>query len=59
MVKNKPTNVGDLRNMGSIPGSRRSPGRGNDNPLRYSCLGNPMDGGALQTTVHGFTKSWT
>ena len=59
MVKNKPTNVGDLRDMGSIPGSGRSPGRGNGNPLQYSCLGKPMDGGALQTTLYGFTKSWT
>ena len=37
----------------------RSPGEGNDNPLQYSCLGNPMDGGAWQTTVRGVAKSWT
>ena len=43
-------NVGDL---GSIPGSGRSPGEGNGNPLQYSCLENPMEGGALQATVHG------
>ena len=37
----------------------RSPGGGNDNPLQYSCLGNPMDRGAWRDTVHGVTKSWT
>ena len=41
---------------GSIPGSGRSPGEGNGNPLQYSCLGNSMDGGAWQATVHGFTR---
>ena len=40
-------------NMGLIPGSRRSPGEGNDHPLQYSCLGNPMDRGAWWATVHG------
>ena len=49
-------NVGDL---GLIPGSGRSPGEGNGNPLQYSCLENPMDGGAWWATVHGVTKSWT
>ena len=44
---------------GSIPGSDRSPGEGNGNPLQYSCLGNPMDRGDWQTTVHGVAKSWT
>ena len=48
--------VGDL---GSIPGSGRSSGEGNGNPLQYSCLENPMDGGALYATVHGVTKSRT
>ena len=43
---------------GSIPGSGRSPGEGNGNPLQYPCLENPMDGGAWQTTVHGVAKSW-
>ena len=38
--------------MGSIPGLERSPGGGNGNPLQYSCLGNPMDGGAWWATVH-------
>ena len=42
--------------MGSIPGSERSPGKGNDNPLQYSCLGNPMDRGAWQATVHEVTR---
>ena len=43
-------NAGDL---GSIPGLGRSPGEGNDNPLQYSCLENPMDKGAWQATVYG------
>ena len=41
---------------GLIPGSRRSPGEGNGNPLQYSCLGNPLDRGAWQATVHGVRK---
>ena len=49
-------NAGDL---GSIPGPGRSPGEGNGNPLQYSCLENPMDREAWQTTVHGISKSWT
>ena len=49
-VKASACNVGDL---GSIPGSGRSPGEGNGNPLQYSCLENPMDGGAWWATVHG------
>ena len=48
--------AGDER---SIPGSGRSSGEGNGNPLQYSCLENPMGGGAWQATVHGVTKSWT
>ena len=44
---------------GSIPGSGRSPGEGNDNPLQYSHLGNPMNRGAWQATVHGVVKSRT
>ena len=52
-VKNLPANTGD---MGSISGSGRSPGAGNGNPLQYSYLGNPMDRGAWQATVHGTTK---
>ena len=49
-------NVGDL---GSIPGSGRSTGEGNGNPLQYSYLENPMDGGAWWATVHRVAKSWT
>ena len=45
--------------LGSIPGSRRSPGEENGNPLQYSCLENPMDRGAWQATVHGIAKSQT
>ena len=46
-------------NPGSIPGSERSPGEGNGNPLQHSCLKNPMDGGTWQATVHGVAKNWT
>ena len=52
-LRRLPCNAGDL---GSIPGSGRSPGEGNSNPLPYSCLGNPMDKRAWQATVHGVTK---
>ena len=48
-------NAGDL----VFPGSGRSPGEGNGNPLQYSCLGNPMDRGAWRAMVHGVVKSWT
>ena len=44
---------------GSIPGSGRSPGEGNGNPLQYSCLENPRDGGAWWAAVYGVAKSWT
>ena len=50
------SNVGD---RGSIPGLTRSPGEGNDNPLQYSCLENPIDRGAWWATVHGIAKSRT
>ena len=53
MVKNPPANTGD---GDSIPGSGRSPGGGNGNPLQYSCLENPMDGGAWWATVYGVAK---
>ena len=59
VVKNLPTNEGVLRDKGLIPGSGRSPGKGNDNPLHFSCLGSPMDRGAWQVTVLGVAKSWT
>ena len=49
----------DAGDPGSIPGLGRSPGEGNGNPLQYSCLENPMDGGAWWATVHGVTKSPT
>ena len=45
--------------VGSIPGSGRSPGDGNGNPLQYSCLGNAMDRGAWGATVHGVAESDT
>ena len=54
MVKNPPASVGD---MGSIPGTVKSPGERNGNPLQYSCLGNPMDRGAWQATVRGGAES--
>ena len=57
MVKNLPANAGVIGDMGSIPGLGRSPGEGNDNPLQYSCLENPMDRRAWQATVHGIVKS--
>ena len=47
VVKNPPANAGDARDAGSIPGSERSPGVGNGNPLQYSCLENPMDRGLV------------
>ena len=53
-VKNPPVNAGDA---GLIPGSGRSPGEGNGNPLQYTCLENPMDRGAWWATVHGVAKS--
>ena len=53
VVKNPPANAEDV---GSIPGSEKSPGEGNDNPLQYSCLGNPMDRGGWWVTVHGVVK---
>ena len=49
--------AGNAGDPGSIPGSGRSPGEGNSNPLQYSCLENPMEGEAWYTTVHGVTKS--
>ena len=53
VVKNPPANA---REAGLIPGSGRSPGEGNGNPLQYSCLENPVDRGAWRATVHGVTK---
>ena len=59
VVKNAPTNAGDVTDMGSIPGSGRSPGGGHGNPLQYSCLESPMDRGAWQATVRRVAQSWT
>ena len=56
MVKNPSANEGDA---GSVPGLGRSQVQGNGNPLQYFCLGNPMDSGAWQATVHGVSKSRT
>ena len=55
-VKASACNAGDL---GLIPGLGRTPGEGNGNPLQYSCLENPVDGGAWWATAHGVAKSWT
>ena len=59
VVKNPPANAGDIRDVGSIPESGRSPGEGYGNALQYSCLGNLMDRGAWQVTVHRVAKSRT
>ena len=56
VVKNLPDKAGA---MGLIPGLGRTPGEKNGNPLQYSCLGNLMDRGACQATVHGVAKSQT
>ena len=57
VVKNPPVKAGEAGDTGSIPGLGRSPGEGNGNPLQYSFLGNPMDRGAGQATVHGVAKN--
>ena len=59
VVKNQPAKAGDVKDAGSIPGLGRSPGGENGHPLQYSCLENPMDGGAWWATVHGVTESRT
>ena len=59
VVKNPPTNAGDVRDTGLIPGSGRCPGGGNGTSLQYSCLESPVDRGAWWSTVHGVTKSQT
>ena len=56
VVRNPHANAEDVRDMGSIPGSRRSPGGGHGNPLQHSCLENPMDRVAWQATVHGIAE---
>ena len=57
VVKKLPDNAGDTGDVGSVPGSGRSPGVGNGNPFQYSCLENSMDRGAWQATDHGL-QSW-
>ena len=57
MIKNFPASVGDVKDLGWIPGLGRSPGGGYDNPLQYSCLENPTDRAAWKTTVHRVAKS--
>ena len=59
MVKNLPANAGDLKDMGSVPGSGKTPGGGHSNPIQYSWLEKPMDRGAWWATVYRVTKSWT
>ena len=56
VVKNPPANAEDT---GLVPGLGRTPGEGNGNPLQYSCLGNFMDRGTWQATVHGVAKTQT
>ena len=57
VVKNLPASVGDRSDVGSIPGSGRSPGGGHGNTVQYSCLENPMDRGIRQATVHSVANS--
>ena len=59
MVKNLPASVGDVKDVGSIPGLGRSPGGGNGNPVQYSCLENHKDRGTWQATVHRVAMSRT
>ena len=57
VVKNLPANAEDAGDVGSLSGLGRCSGEGNDNPIQYSCLENPMDSGAWRTTVHEITDS--
>ena len=59
VVKNLLANAGNVRDMGLIPGSGRSPGGGQGNLLQYSCLENPMDRGTWWAMVHKVAKSRT
>ena len=59
VVNNLSANARDVRDVSLIPGPGRSPGGGHGNPLQYSCLENPMDGGAWRATVHRVEKSQT
>ena len=56
VIKNLPAKAGQARDVGLIPGSGRSPGVGNGNPLQYFCLENSTDRGVWQATVHGVAK---
>ena len=58
VVKNLPASAGDKRDMGSNPGSGKSPGVGSGNPLQSSCLENPMDRETWPATVHGVAQNW-
>ena len=57
VVKSLPANAGDIRDMGLIPVSGRSPGGGNGNPLQYPCLQNSMDRGAWWATVYRVARA--
>ena len=59
LVKNPSASAGDIRDLGSIPGSGRSPGEGNGGPLQYSCLENLRDREDQPVTVHGVAKNQT
>ena len=59
VIKNSSANVGDIRDVGSIPGSGRFPGERHGTPLQYSCLENPVNRRGWPATVHRVTKSQT
>ena len=59
MAKNPLASAQDVKNAGSIPGSKKSPGEERGNPLQYSCLENPLDRKAWKATAHRVTKSQT
>jgi len=59
VVNNPLASAGDIRDTGLIPGLGRFPGEGNNNPLQYPCLENPMDREALQATIHRVAKGRT
>ena len=58
-VKNTPASAGDIRDLGLIPGSERSPGGGHGDPLQCSCLENPRDGEAWWAAIYGIAQSRT
>ena len=55
-LRTQPASGGDLRDVGAIPGSGRSPREGNGNPFQYTCLENPLDRGTWRATVHGVAR---